>query len=189
MDVTKWGAISQDSFKEFQYDSGVLVRNFDISTFEAPDEEDIVCSTSGNVSPSCVPTIVDLGDGVNNIHIAAKELQHITRWDCSLGFTALEMSPEVFKLALGAADIDEETGKVTPRFEIKDEDFENLALIMQKLGGGMAVCVIKNAFSTGGLSFQTQKEGLGNTSVTMKGFGSLTKPSEVPMEFYSTTSA
>lgn len=183
-DITKWSKISAESFKSMQFDSGMLVKNFDASEVTEPSEDDILCTTTGNITVNCTPTMVDLGDDVNNLHVQAKELQYIQRWTATMGFTALEMSPEVLKMVLGAADVDSESGAITPRMELKEEDFtQNLALVMRLIGGGLAVAVIDNALSTGGLSITTQKEGKGNLAVTMTAFASLTKQ-DVPMKFY-----
>lgn len=184
MDLTKWSKISAESFKSMQFDSGMLVKNFDASEVTEPSEDDILCTTTGNITVNCTPTMVDLGEDVNNLHVQAKELQYIQRWTATMGFTALEMSHEVLKMALGAADVDTESGAITPRMELKDEDFtQNLALVMSLIGGGLAVAVIDNALSTGGLSITTQKEGKGNLAVTMTAFASLAKQ-DVPMKFY-----
>lgn len=182
INITEWSKISQESFKAFQFDSGMIVKNFDPETVTVPQDSDIVCTTTGNITATLVPTMANLGDDVNNLHVDASELAYIQKWVATLGFTALEMDANTFKLALGAADI--ASNKITPRMHLKTTDFETIALVMKLIGGGLAAVVIKNALSTGGLNITTSKEGKGNLAVTMTGFSTIAHQDEVPMEFY-----
>lgn len=183
INITEWSKISQDSFNAFQFDSGMIVKNFNPASITPPSDSDIICTTTGNITASCTPTINNLGDDVNNLHVDAMELAYIQKWAASMGFTALEMNTETFKLALGAADVS--GNKVSARMSLKTTDFQNIALVMKLVGGGLAAAVMSNALSTGGVSITTSKEGKGNLAVTMTGYASIANQSKVPMEFYS----
>lgn len=187
IDITQWSKISEDSFKAFQFDSGMLVKNFDPTNISVPSDSDILCTTTGNITASLVPTLANLGEDVNNLHVDAMELQYIQKWAATLTFTALEMSSDLFKLSLGAAT--QNGNKTSARMNLKTTDFTTIALVMQLIGGGLAAVVIKNALSTSGLSITTSKEGKGNLGVTMTGYAALSAQSEVPMEFYYLPSA
>lgn len=183
MNITEWNVISQADFDAMQFDSGVLVKSFDPSKVSI-NASDIVASTSGNISFSLSPTVVDLGSDVNNLHGVYKELQYISQWSGGqLTFTALEFDADGFKRALGAADVS--SNKVTPRMYLKAEDFDTIAWVGRLIGGGMAAIVLKNALSTGGISITTNKDGKGTMSVTMTGFMSIDDQNTVPAEFYS----
>lgn len=186
-DITQWNRISEDAFNNFAYDAGILVKNFDPSDFAAPDDEDIVCTTTGNITASMVPTMSNLGDDVNGIHGQFKELEILESWAATMGFTALETGINQLKLSLGAADITPGGNGVKPRMYLKSSDFETIALIMFKLGGGMCAAVLRNALSTGGLSITTSKSGKANLAVTMTGFQSMSDQSAPAMEFYEAT--
>lgn len=183
INLTEWSKISQDSFNAFQFDSGMIVKNFNPANISAPADSDIICTTTGNITASCTPTINNLGDDVNNLHVDALELAYIQKWAVSMGFTALEMSTDTFKLALGAADVD--GNKVTARMGLQTTDFQTIALVMKLVGGGLAAAVLSNGLSTGGLSITTTKEGKGNLAVTMTGYSTIANQAKVPMEFYS----
>lgn len=183
INITEWSKISQDSFNAFQFDSGMIVKNFNPASVSPPADSDIICTTTGNITASCTPTINNLGDDVNNLHVDAKELAYIQKWAASMGFTALEMNTETFKLALGAADVS--GNAVTARMALQSTDFQTIALVMKLVGGGLAAAVMSNALSTGGLSITTTKEGKGNLAVTMTGYSSIANQSTVPMAFYS----
>lgn len=188
-DITQWNRISEDAFKNFAYDAGVIVKNFDPTQFEAPDDEDIVCTTTGNITASMVPTMSNLGDDVNGVHGQFKELEILESWVATLGFTALETGVNQLKLSLGAADVATGNAGVKPRMYIKNSDFETIALIMFKIGGGMCAVVVRNALSTGGLSITTSKSGKANLAVTMTGFQSMSDQSTPAMEFYEADSS
>lgn len=184
--MPKFTVIPQSTFEEMQTDAGVLLKNFDPATPDAPEDEDIICATTGGITAACVPTYSDFGEDVDNCPNNTKELKHLDGWDCSLAFNSLGTSPENIKLALGAADIDgSDTTKVTPRSSLKQTDFSDIWWVGDRLDGGMVAVCLKNALSTGGFSLQTTKNGKGQTAVTLTGHVSITAQDVVPMEFYS----
>jgi hypothetical protein len=46
-----------------------------------------------------------MGEDVDNCPANMKELVHLDSWLCTLGFTALNISPEGIRLYLGCADV------------------------------------------------------------------------------------
>jgi hypothetical protein len=179
----KFSVISQDAFDEFQVDAGVLLKNFDPTKPELVDE-DIICATTGGINPTCVPTYSDLGEDVDNCPNGMKELMDIDGWETSLGFTALTNTAETIRMALGAADISAETGKITPRRNLKDTDFADVWWVGDRSDGGLVAIRLINALSTSGFSLQTTKNGKGQIAVTLSGHVSIKAQDVVPMEFY-----
>ena len=185
INVAEWSKISESDFQSMQFDSGMIVRNFDPTNVSAPADEDIVCTTTGGITATLTPTINDLGEDVNNLHGRFKELLYLSRWDASLTFTALNMTPETLKLALGAADITAASGKVAARMALDLTDFGDIAWVGMRVDGGIVACVLKNALGTAGLSISTTKEGKGQLAVTLTGHMAMSAQQDVPMEFYS----
>lgn len=179
----RFSVISQDAFKSFQVDAGVLLKSFDPSSPELVDE-DIICATSGGINPICKAKFRDNGEDVDNCPNGTKELMEIVRWETSLAFTALNVTTETIRMALGAADIGEENGEITPRMELKDTDFSDVWWVGDLSDGGLVAIRLKNALSTAGLSLQTTKDGKGHLAVTLSGHYSITEQKTVPMEFY-----
>ena len=101
----KFTAIPQSTFSEIQLDAGVLLKTFDPSDPQVPDDEDIITATTGGINISCVPTFSDFGEDVDNCPNNTKELKHLDGWDCAASTTALGTSPELIRMALGAADV------------------------------------------------------------------------------------
>ena len=182
----KFTVIPQSTFEEMQLDAGVVLTSFTPATPTAPDDEDIVCATTGGINVSCVPTYSDLGEDVDNCPTNTKELKHLDGWDCTMSFTSLGTSPASIKLALGAADIDtSDTSKITPRKDLKQTDFSDLWWVGDRADGGMVAVCLKNALSTGGFVLQTTKNGKGQIYVELTGHVSIDAQTTMPMEFYS----
>lgn len=177
--------IPEDTFEAMQLDAGVLLTSFDPSKPAAPDDEDIICATTGGINVVCTPTYSDLGEDVDNVPNNMKELKHLDYWDCSLAFTSLDTSVEGIRLALGAADVTAASGKIVPRKNLEQTDFTDIWWVGDKAGGGFVAVKLINALSTDGYNLQTTKNGKGQVSCTLTGHVSMDAQSVMPMEFYS----
>ncbi len=176
--------IPTNAFDALQMDAGVLLKTFDPAAPAAPNDADIICATTGGINPSCVPTYSDFFEDVDNAPNNTKEGKHLDGWECRISTTGLGTSPELIKLALGAADIDGTT-KIVPRRDLKLTDFGDLWWVGDKANGGCVAIQLKNALSTGGFSLQTTKNGKGQVAIELTGHVSINTQSEVPMVFYS----
>jgi hypothetical protein len=114
-----------------------------------------------------------------------KELKHLDSWECTLSTTALGTSPELIRLALGAADVTASSGKIVPRKDLAQTDFSDIWWVGDKAGGGFVAIRLINALSTAGFSLQTTKAGKGQIALTLTGHVSIASQSTMPMEFYS----
>lgn len=182
--MAKFTVIPKNTFDALQMDAGVLLKTFDPTDPVAPQDEDIICATTGGVNPTCIPTYSDFGEDVDNVPLNMMEFKHLDGWDCKLSTTGLGTSPELIKLALGVADI---VGgdKVVPRQTIKLSDYTDLWWVGDKANGGCVAIQLKNALSTGGFALQTTKNGKGTVTLEITGHVSINAQSEVPMVFYS----
>lgn len=180
----KFTVVPQDAFDGLQLDAGVLLRTFDPTNPVAPADEDIICATTGGINPVCTPTFSDFGEDVDNVPNNMMEFKHLDGWDCSISTTSLGTTPELIKLALGAADI-EGTTKIVPRRDLEQTDFADLWWVGDRADGGMVAIKLMNALSTGGFRLQTSKNGKGQIALTITGHVSINAQNVVPMEFYS----
>lgn len=181
----KFTTIPQNTFEGLQMDAGVVLKNFDPANPVAPADEDIVCATTGGITVSCVPTYSDLGEDIDNVPAAMKELKHLDSWECKMSFTSLGTTKESIRLALGAADVNAETGAITPRRDLLQTDFTDLWWVGDRADGGMVACKLRNALSTAGFSLKTTKNGKGQVTVELTGHVALADQNTMPMEFYS----
>lgn len=180
----KFTVLPKDTFDGLQLDAGVLLKTFNPASVAAPQDTDIICATTGGINASCVPTYSDMGEDVDNCPINTKELKHLDGWDCKMSFNSLGTSPENIKMSLGAADVS--SNKITPRRDMKQDDFESsIWWVGDRADGGCVAIELKNALSTGGFSIQTSKNGKGQISVELTGHVSISAQDTVPMVFYS----
>lgn len=184
----KFTKVSEDIFNECVIDSGILLKTFDVTGKTEVADADIVCDTTGDISATCVPTYSDMGEDVNNCPAGMKELMNLDGWETRLSFTALNVTAETIRLALGAADVTE--GKVVPRQTLEQtKDFSDIWLVCNLMGGGFAAVHLMNALSTAGLSLTATKNGKGRLQIELGGHVSLDKQNVVPMEFYVSAAA
>lgn len=179
--------IPQDTFEAMQLEAGMLLNSFDPSSATAPEDEDIICATTGGISISCAPEFSDMGEDVDNAPVNVKELMKLDKWVCTIGFTALSTSAEFIKTALGASDVD--GNKIIPRRDLSQSDFKDVWWVGDKAGGGWVAVKLLNALSTSGLSMKTSKSGKGQISVTLTGHVSIEAQDVVPMEFYTSAAS
>lgn len=187
MNITEWDILTEDDVKNMQFDSGVIITDFDPESFTAPT--DLLFATTGDIGINYQPTVENLGSDVNNIHQDYAELAVITGVaTANITVTVLNFDTATLKLALGAADVS--GNKVSPRIYLKATDFtSNLAWVGKKIGGGLVAVVIPKALCTSGLAFSAKKGGKGTTSLTIQAFATLADKEKAQMEFYSTQSA
>lgn len=186
----RYTVIPQNTFDTLQFDAGVLLKNFDIeaatSSINNPGftDADLICATSGGINATCTPTYSDFGEDVDNVPVNMMEFKHLDSWECKLATTGLGTSPELIKMALGAADIDGQT-KIVPRSSLELTDFTDIWWVGDKANGGFVAIQLKKALATTGFSLQTTKNGKGTVGLEITGHVSINAQDEVPMVFYS----
>ena len=178
----KFVKVSENAFKEIQLEAGLILNKFDPTGATEVKDADIVCATTGGISITCKPTFTDYGSDIDNVPANMLEFKEVDEWECSIGFTALNASASVIKLALGAADTNDK--KITPRFDMTSADASDVWWVGERADGGFVACCLKRALSTDGLSLKTTKKGKGQLSCTLTGHVSINAQDEVPMEFY-----
>ena len=176
--------ISADAADKMQVNAGLLLNTFDIENPVEPDDASIVCETTGDFSITCTPTTEDFFADVNNAPTNTMEGKQITGWDCSLGITAISVTQEMLKIALGAADSGEDGG-IHPRRTFKSTDFKSLYWIGDMADENkLCVVVMDNTVSTGGLSFTSTNNGKGGLALTLTPHATIKDIEKVPMGFY-----
>lgn len=181
----KFSKISQKAFESMQINAGVVLNDFDPSGTTEIQDADIICATSGGITATCKANFTDLGADVDNAQKNTAELMQIEDYECTLAFTALNVTTDVIKMALGAADVSEK--KVTPRMTLNPTastgDFKDIWFVGDTIDDGFVAVRLMNALSTGGLTLKTTDKGKGNISVTLTGCPRLGSD-VVPMEWY-----
>ena len=183
-----WSKVTKDSLDLVQVQAGMILTSFSTTTPVAPTASSILCATTGGIQADCVPTFEDFGEDIDNCPNNTKEMKRITGWDCTFSFTALDMSGDKFKAALGAAIQSAETTAhpetIEPRAQVAVQDFTDLWFVSERIDDKLIAVQLENALSTGGFSYKTQKNGKGQLTVTFTGHIGINTPDEVPMAFY-----
>lgn len=176
--------ITADAAQHMQTNAGLLLNTFDVSNPVEPNDEAIVCETTGDFSITCVPQTEDFFANVNNAPTNTKEGKRITGWDCGLSITALSISEETLILSLGASDVGDDGG-IIPRRQYKMADFKSLYWIGDMIDENKLFAVVMdNTVSTGGLSFTSTNNGKGKLALTLTPHASLEDQEKIPMAFY-----
>lgn len=179
--VTK---VTPEAAQNMVIQAGVLVRNFDITNPVEPARSDVVCTTSGDHKITCTPNTSDFFEDVNGAQSGSMEGLHLDSWNCGLGITSIEHTPETLELALGAADIAVDGG-VNPRTRYLPRDFKRYTWLGEFVDPEKLLAVVmENVVSTGGLSMTTTKNGKAGTAMTLTPHPSAYTPDKVPMAFY-----
>ena len=182
--------VKKDTFEGLVTESGLLLKNLDLVAVEAGEagftDEDIICATTGGISINDTTEWQDLGEDVDNCPVNMKEFKIMTSRSASISTSALSMTPESLRLALGAADISEDGKMVVPRTSLdQDKDFQTIYWVSDKANGGAVVAVLTNALSTGGMTVQTGKATKATMALTLTGHISINAQDVAPLTFYS----
>lgn len=185
--------IPASTFEELQLDAGVLLNNFDPERSSSPiSDSDIICATTGGITVSCVPTYSDFGADIDNCPNNTKELKHLDAWDCKITTTAVSISEDMFRLALGAASpssVGSGSGrKYVPNKNLNvSTDYQDVWWVGDLADGSLVAAKLINALSTGGFSLKTTKNNKGQLSIELTGHVSINAQDTMPMEFYLIT--
>ena len=176
--------ISADAADKMQVNAGLLLNEFDIANPVEPDDSAIVTETTGDFSITCTPETTDFFEDVNNAPVNTMEGKRITGWTCGLSVTALSVTEEMIKTALGAYEVDEDGG-IRPRSTYKVEDFKSLYWIGDMIDENkLFVVAMDNTVSTAGLSFTATNNGKGGIALELTPHTSIAEQHKVPMAFY-----
>lgn len=179
--------IPTNTFENLAKGAGMLAKTFTPSAPDTLEPENILCATTGGVHITCVPTMVDHADGIDNAKTGLLEMQEVTMYEVTMEFTAVSVTADMLKMAMGKAEIS--GTKVLPKpGTLTATDVQDLWYIVPQTDKKVFAACIKNAFSTGGLDFQSENEGNGQLSVSLKGMYKTDSQDTVPLECYVITS-
>lgn len=183
----KYTQIPQDTFKELVMNAGILLSSFDPSTAEVTANS-IIGATSGDVTFVATPTFTDLGEDINNCPKNMKELKRLESWETKVSGTFVSVNVANAKAMTAAAD--EVSGKITPRNDIAESDFQDIWLVAdysdkngKKNGGYLAIHML-NSLSTGGFQLKTGDQSKGQFSFEFTGHYSINAQDTPPFEIY-----
>lgn len=185
----KYTLIPENAFKEMQLNAGILLKDFTPAT-PSVSASSIIGATSGGVNFTATPSFTDFGEDIDNCPKNMKELKRLESWEVKLSGTFVTVSAALAKSLVALADLDEATGKVTPRNDVADADFEDLWWVgdySDKNGasnGGFIAIHMMNTLSTGGFQIQSTEKAKGQFSFEYTAHYSIEDQDTVPFEVY-----
>jgi hypothetical protein len=186
----KFTQVAADAFQKLQLNAGVILTEFDPSS-PALDKTKILLATSGGVSFSTNPEYVDFGEDIDNVPPNTKQLKVLQSVNPVMSGTGKTADTNVAKVLIGAADVDETTGKITPRSQLVDGDFIDelwwVGDYSDKNGstnGGFMAVRMMNVLSTSGLSLQSNDDGKGDFEFELTAHYDMENIDQLPYEVY-----
>lgn len=168
--------VDPNLFKKIQINAGIICKGFTPSTGVFTD---ILSATSGGITFASNPTYTDFFEDVDNLPPNTKQGKRLTAWDPVLSGTMLEVNPANVKSRLGAADTSTESGstvsKITPRAELKEDDFEDIWFIGDYsdvntgANAGFIAIHLMDALNNVGFQLQTGKNAKGQSTFEYHG--------------------
>lgn len=153
-----------NAFEKIELGAGVLLNKF--TSVEAINKaDDIICATRNGATISVPASMRNIA--VDGVRTNTVESYVNDGWTPTFSFTALTADKESVQMALGVADI--EDGKVIPKHDVKSEYFKDYYWYGKRSDGSSIVFCLKNAISTGGLSWKTNDKGESESTVTLTG--------------------
>lgn len=183
----KFTKISETAFNEMQLNAGVLLKTFDpeSATIELTN---ILGATSGGFKFSDTVTYRDDGEYVDNCPKNMKELKKIDGREVKASGTFVTVTADRVKSLMAAADVS--ATKITPRDNLKDEDFTDLWWVGdysskngETKGGYIAIHMI-SVLNTGGFQIQTGDKSKGQFAFDYMAHYSMKAQNKVPYEVY-----
>ena len=183
----KFTKIPESTFQKLQLNAGVILRAFDPKT-AAVNNTDIVGATSGGVTFSATPTYSDRGEDIDNCPRNTMELKKLDEWDIGMSGTYRTVDANSAKSLMAAADVSD--NKITPRNDIKLDDFEELWWVGDysdengETNGGFVAIHMLNTLNTGGFSIKSNDNGKGEFAFSYTAHYSINEQDKVPFEVY-----
>lgn len=185
----KFTKIPVDTFQKLQINAGIITTDFTPATGTI-GEAGQIGATTGGVSFTATPTYTDFGDGIDNCPKNTKELKRLESWEAKMSGTFINADTKIAKSLLGAADVGTSDGKIIPRNDLADSDFDDIWLVGdysdkngEKNGGFIAIHMM-NALSTGGFQLKTGDKAKGQFAFEYMAHYSMAEQSKVPFEIY-----
>lgn len=184
----KFTQIPTTAMEEMQLNAGVLLSSFTPSTAEVTG---IIGATTGGIKFSATPTFSDFGSDVDNCPKNMMELKRQESVEVKISGTFVTVTTTTAKKLMAAADIGtSDQTKITPRNDLKTEDFADLWWVgdySDKNGatnGGFVAIHVMHALNTGGFQLQTGDKSKGQFPFEFTGHYSIDAQDVVPYEVY-----
>lgn len=180
--------IPTNTFEQIQLNAGILCSEFNPSTGAVTG---LLGATTGGINFTDAPEYVDFGEDIDNCPKNTLELKKIDSRAVTMSGTFVTITADVAKKLAASADL--ASGKITPRDDLKDTDFEDIWWVgdysdKNTTGtgatAGFVAIHLMNALNTGGFQIQTTDKEKGQFAFEFTGHYSISATNTVPYEVY-----
>lgn len=189
----KYTKIPTNTFQTIQVNAGVLLSAFNPSNPVADYDEDLLGATTGGITFEATPSYRDDGEDIDNCPKNTMELKKLESVEIKASGSFVTANSENVKRLMAAADIDSFSGKITPRNDIRSEDFSDIWIVGDysdkngETNGGFIAIHLINALSTGGFKLKTSDKAKGTMDFEFTAHYSIAAQNVVPYEVYVKT--
>ena len=183
----KFTKVAADAFEKLTLNAGIMCRTFQPETGTIGE---IIAATSGGISFATNPTYTDYGEDVDNVPANTKQLLRVTAYDPVISGTQLTLDESDIAALIGGADIGTASAagvtKITPRSDLKDEDFKDVWFIVDYsdvntgTDAGFIAIHLMNALNRTGFQLQTGKNSKGQDTFEYHGHYDITDDDQTP---------
>lgn len=184
--MSEFTQVRATAFEEIQMNAGIVLDDFNPATGV---KGNIIGVTSGGLSFNSNPEYEDFGEDMDNVPANTWQLKRVRSYDPALSGNWVTITAAEAKRMNGAGTLS--GNKITPSHELKESDFDDIWVVgdySDKNSGaataGFVAIHIMNALNTGGMQWQTTKDGKGQFAFDYHGHYDLTDIDTVPYEIY-----
>jgi hypothetical protein len=191
----KYTQIAGDAFQHLQLNAGMILTEFDPADPGTPTEikANALVATNGGATFQSNPSIIDLGDDIDNVPAHTKQYQQVEYYEPHISGTGKTANPTALEYFLSAFEKQTSNGVTTyiPRHELTGTDFKDVWWVgdySDKHGdtnGGFIAIQLKNAINVGGFQLKSNDGGKGDLAFDFMGHYDIASPDEPPFAVYA----
>lgn len=173
--------VSSKTFQNLQLGEGAFLKSQYLGT-ETKTELDakILSATRGGATINIAPVYrTRTIDGVPANTLEARTIDSV---NVTASFTALEITPELLKIAGGGADYEDTTNTLELRHKLITTDFNDLYWVGDVSDGRRIQITFKNAINVNGIQLKTAQNNEGELTMSFEGNYSVADLDTPPVE-------
>lgn len=184
--MSEFTQVRATAFEEIQMNAGIVLDDFNPATGV---KGNIIGVTTGGLSFNSNPEYEDFGKDMDNVPANTWQLKRVRSYDPALSGNWVTITAAEAKRMSGAGSLS--GNKITPSHQLTQADFDDIWIVgdySDKNNGaataGFVAIHLMNALNTGGMQWQTTKDGKGQFAFDYHGHYDLTDIDTVPYEIY-----
>lgn len=173
--------VTEKTFNNLQLNEGAFLKSKYMGTESKADlNAKVLSATRGGATLNITPVLRTRT--IDGVPANTAEARTIDSYTATASFVALEVTPELLKIAGAGADYTEAAKKLSFRHTLKTEDFGDLYWVGTISDGRSIQISFKSALNTSGISLKTAEKNEGELSMTFEANYSVADLDTPPVE-------